>query len=495
MVLFGLAACLAGFTLLRGYDPHDDGLMLQAGARIASGQLPYRDFWMNYPPGQALVLAGLDKLFGASLLSWRLVRVAVAATVALLGYRLARRVAPEWLALLAGVAVAGAMAWPADPGPNPPALALAFAALLAAPRRPLLAGALAGLAIFFRIEIGLAAALGVVLCVPAGARARAALAAVGLAAVSLGAFFAVDPAAMWNDTVGFLAIQRLQRLPFPLAFHGSWGPTQLLHFYFPLILLASAGLWVLATLAGAGRGRGAADGTGRGRGVLVAGDTLALVPLAIVGVGYLLGRADEFHLLPLSAVLAVMLATAAAVERRVALRIALVGALALIAAYGLRERAAQALHPPAAAAVPGRAGGGVQTSPSDARALARLIATVNSLTSPGEPIFVATPRFDRVRIGDPLLYIILGHPNPTRYDVMQPGVVTTAPVQREIIRSLQRSRTRLVVRWLDPAASEPEPNGAGRSSGVHILDRYLAANFRPYVTSGYYQVLLASDRA
>ncbi|HSZ14113.1 MAG TPA: hypothetical protein VK790_08765 [Solirubrobacteraceae bacterium] len=479
LALFGLAALLAGFTLLRGYDPHDDGLMLQAGARIASGQLPYRDFWMNYPPGQAVVLALLDKLFGASLLSWRILRVAVDATAALLAYRLARTLtSSERLALLVCVAVAGAMAWPAVPGPNPTALMLALAALVAAPRRPLLAGALAGLAVFFRLEIGAAAALGVVMCVPAQARIRAALMATAAAAVTLVPFFAADPSAMWHDTIGFLGIQHLQHLPFPIRYHGSFAPRALLDFYFPLILLLSAGLWVLAALAEAVRTRK----TTRRNGLIMA-------PLALVSVGYLLGRTDEYHLLPLSAVLAVMLACAAAVERRAALRVALIGALALIALYGLQQRGWEALHPPAEAAVPGPAGGGVQTSPADARALGQLLATVNRLTAPGEPIFVANPRFDLVRIGDPLLYIILGHPNPTRYDVIQPGVVTTAPVQREIVSSLQRSHTRVVVRWLDPAASQPEPNGAGRSSGVHILDRYLAANFQPYATYGYYEVL------
>ena len=479
LTLFGLAALLAGFTLLRGYDPHDDGLMLQAGARIASGQLPYRDFWMNYPPGQAVVLAALDKLFGASLLSWRILRVAVDATVALLAYRLARRLtSSERLALLVWVAVAGAMAWPAVPGPNPTALALALAALLAAPRQPLLAGAIAGIAVFFRIEIGDAAALGVVLCVPAHARIRSALAAIAVAAVALAPFFVIDPGAMWHDTIGFFGIQHLQHLPFPIHYRGSFAPRALLDFYFPLILLIGCGLWALATLTEIARGRRATSDRG-----------LVLVPLALVSIGYLLGRTDEYHLLPLSAVLAVMLAGAAAVERRAALRVALIGALAVIALYGLQQRAQEALHPPAQAAVPGPAGGGVQTSPADARTLAQLLATVNRLSAPGEPIFVANPRFDLVRIGDPLLYIVLGHPNPTRYDVMQPGVVTTAPVQREIVSSLQRSRTRVVVRWLDPAASEPEPNGAGRSSGVHILDRYLAANFHPYATYGYYQVL------
>ena len=105
---------------------------------------------------------------------------------------------------------------------------------------------------------------------------------------------------------------------------------------------------------------------------------------------------------------------------------------------------------------------------------------------------MANPRHDLVHAGDPLLYVIVQHPNPTRYDVMQPGVVTTAPVQREIIASLERSHTRVIVRWLDPRASLIEPNGAGRSSGVHVLDVYLRTHFRPYARFGFYQLLVRS---
>jgi hypothetical protein len=76
VLLFVLAAALSGFTILREISPHDEGLMLQAGARIASGEWPYRDFWTNYPPGQPLVLALLHEVVGASLLAWRVVAVA-----------------------------------------------------------------------------------------------------------------------------------------------------------------------------------------------------------------------------------------------------------------------------------------------------------------------------------------------------------------------------------------------------------------------------------
>src|SRR5258708_3304174 len=110
------AAGLSGVTILRGISPHDEGLMLQAGARIASGGWPYRDFWMNYPPGQPLVLAALHGLFGPSLLAWRVLRTATDATVALLAYRLVRRRAPEMYALGAWLAVAAAMAFPTGPG-------------------------------------------------------------------------------------------------------------------------------------------------------------------------------------------------------------------------------------------------------------------------------------------------------------------------------------------------------------------------------------------
>jgi hypothetical protein len=478
VALLALAAALAGFTILRGIAPHDEGLMLAAGARIARGQLPYRDFWTNYPPGQWLLIAGLDKVFGASLLAWRVVRVVLDAAVALLAYRLARREAPERFALLAGLAAAGAMAFPLGAGPNPAALALALGAVLVARRAPAGAGVLAGLAILFRIEIGLAALAGVALAAPAGRRALTAVTGTAVGALTLAPFLAAAPADMVDDTIGFLPKQHLQRLPFPLDFDGPLRPSKLIEFYLPLILLVALAAWFGAAALRARSGSRPPPAA------------LALVPLALVGGAYLLGRTDEFHLVPLAAVLPVLLAAAAAVERRAPLRLGLLLLLLLIVAHGLERQAGQALHPPAMARVPGPAGNGVRTSPADARALAALLGDVHALVGAGQPVFVADPRHDLVRVGDPLLYVILDRPNPTRYDVMQPGVVTTSGVQREIVRDLERSHTGVVVRWLDPTASRAEPNGAGRSSGVHLLDRYLAGAFRPQARFGYYAVLV-----
>src|SRR4051794_34047521 len=213
--LFAAAAALSAFTILREIGPHDEGLMLQAAARVAGGEWPYRDFWFNYGPGQPLVLAALWKGFGPSLLAWRVLRVALDATVALLAWLLVRRQAPAWLALLAWVAVAGAMAWPTGPGPNPAALALVLGGALLRERSPLGAGALCGLAAAFRREIAGAGALAVAL---GGGGLRALGAAVAVALVAWIPFFAAAPHDTLHDTVGFLGVQHLQHLPLPLHY-------------------------------------------------------------------------------------------------------------------------------------------------------------------------------------------------------------------------------------------------------------------------------------
>ena len=110
--------------MLDGIQPNDEGLMLQAAARIADGQVPYSDFWWFYPPGQPYLLAGLWELFGPSLLPWRVLRVLCDAGVALLVWMLALRGgASPRVALAAWLVAALAMAYPTGPHPFPPTLA------------------------------------------------------------------------------------------------------------------------------------------------------------------------------------------------------------------------------------------------------------------------------------------------------------------------------------------------------------------------------------
>jgi hypothetical protein len=459
-LLLAAGFALAALGLTAGIGPHDEGLMLQWGRRIADGQWPYRDFWCNYMPGQPL----LQALLGDSLLVWRIVRAATGAAAALLAWLLAVRLgATRGWALAAWAAAALALAWPLTPGPNASALALALGALLAAgrsPRTDLGAGALAGAAALFRPEVGAAAALGAaVLARRAGGRPLPPLiaSAVGLLA-GLAPFLIVAPGALLDQTIGFASIQHMQRLPLTLD-PGTTDPNKVLERLFPALLVALSAAWVAVAPV---RRRGA-----------------ELAPLVAVGLAYLLARADEFHLVPLAVALAVGLALLGAREPGRAARIAIAVALGLIVMHGADRKVAQVRDASGLVRLDLPAADGVRTDRRTARGLQELRAAVDARSKPGDPILSAPPRWDRVRVGDTLLYVLLDRPNPTRYDVIQPGVVTTEEAQREMISDLERSRTRLVVRWLAPVAREREPNASGRSSGVLLLDRWIDARFRP----------------
>src|SRR3954447_783937 len=111
-LLFVAAAAISGFTIPRGIDPLDEGLTLQAARRVAEGELPYRDFLWSYGFAQPLLLGGLFKAFGGSLLWWRVVRVLVDAAAALVVFAVVRREAPAPVALAAWLVAACAMAEP-----------------------------------------------------------------------------------------------------------------------------------------------------------------------------------------------------------------------------------------------------------------------------------------------------------------------------------------------------------------------------------------------
>lgn len=474
------AAAISGFTILTGVNPHDEGLMLQAASRVLDGQLPYHDFWWNYGPGQPLLLAAPAKLLGDSLLWWRILRLAMAALVAVMTYRFVRRDGTPATALVAWAACAGALAFPALPSPTVTVLGLALGSFLLADRRPAVAGALAGLAVAVRIDMGLAVVAGVLIAAHAGRAGtrRTARAAAGAAAAAVAALapfvIAGGPRRFWDQTVGFAFDQQsLQRLPLPLD-PPSADPNKLLEFWFPPILLAGLAVWAVAALWRRPPLR-----------------TLAPLPLALVGAAYLLARTDEFHLIPLAAVLPLLLGTVVAGSGSVPRAVTALAwiASALIVVHGLDRQAGRLLHPGERAAIPLAPADGVRARGAEARALGRLGRAVHARVPPGAPIFVANPRFDLVRVGNPLLYVLLDRPNPTRYDVMQPGIVTTRRVQREMAADLARARPGVVVRWLDPTADRAEPNGAGRPSGVRTLDRWIDRHYRERWRFGTYAIL------
>jgi hypothetical protein len=419
---------------------------------------------------------------------WRLLRVIVDATTALLAYALVRDRAATGPALLAGAAAGLTAAQPVSANAANTALLFALAAVwLAGRRRPALAGVAAALALFWRPDLGAAAALAAAATawVAAGSRRAPlrALAAAVLAGLGLYAPFLVA-AGPWR-VLDALAVQATRdgawwRLPFPPAYPGRLRAAHL-----PVDLKDLLG-WLLPYVALAGSALAVAVAARR-RSFVPAVAGLAVLALACTA--YWVSRADEFHAQLLLIVACPLLGLALAKAPR-PVSLVLGCALALLLLGGAANRLSALVRPPDLVAVhlPGVPGIGVP--PAEARALPPLVALVDRLVPPGQPIYVAPRRSDLVTSTTPIVHFLVRRPNVLHRDAL---LQARPAEQRAIVAALRRARPRAIVRWTSPASSHPEPNARGRPSGSRALDEYLAAAYVPRARFGDYEVLVPAS--
>jgi hypothetical protein len=165
-------------ALLRAAGPAmEEGFMLVFPDRVLHGAVPNKDFLNLYGPGSLWVLAGVYKVFGVHLLAERLVGLAQLVGMAIGGALLVRWWG-RWVAtaavVLSAMFLVPALQLTAVPWPGAAALALgSLVALLqarhdaevpgldrVANRWALVGGVLAGVALLYRVDIGLAILLG-----------------------------------------------------------------------------------------------------------------------------------------------------------------------------------------------------------------------------------------------------------------------------------------------------------------------------------------------
>jgi hypothetical protein len=166
---------LVSFVILflgmdRGFDFYDEGLILVGAMRVAAGQVPHRDFYANYGPGQFYTLAWLFDLFGRSILVERIYDLALRAAIVTVTYGITAAYCRRWIAICTTI-VCGfwlfSAGLPSIAYPIIPILLLTLiGSMLLLPIfrgevrtwRMLAAGALAGLVALFRYDVGFALA-------------------------------------------------------------------------------------------------------------------------------------------------------------------------------------------------------------------------------------------------------------------------------------------------------------------------------------------------
>jgi hypothetical protein len=502
---------------------YDEGFAVFNPVRVLNGELPYRDFWAIYPPGQLFSLAGVYKILGVSLLASRVYDTWVRFALVIAVFLVARKITTSWLAYSAALVATLMMASVGFYGYAVyPALAWGIFALWCAlkfgetgrPRWLVLAGVLMGVSTFFRWDIGLYGVIGLTAALllrqfigawragqsfyrSAGSGLKIAswlLLPAGAAILILYGWVSLKSGLgnVWSQVVWFPARQLhdVRWLAYPrlvpaVAKLSDWWDSyspwmDWLRFYLPLTVYALAIVYLgHAFLI---------------RRIELDNRRFGILAAALFGLltfAQALSRYDYIHALPTGvfAFLVVVglvyqaLCASKATHLRIAILVLAPGILAVYFASTVNSYLLTMDHwppwgcystfPPASCAYIGEN-------------RQRAVEYLQSRTQTHEPVYVGNQRHDMVFVSDVSFYFLAGRPSVTRYSELHPGVTTTRPVQLEIIRELETQQAPFLVLvdiWLSQ-----EPNDSALSSGVTDLDEYIRANYRPAAQFGEFQI-------
>jgi hypothetical protein len=497
----------------------DEGIVLTGAMRLDAGELVHRDFYSLYGPGSYRILATLFEWFPAWFVAARLFGIAVLAGIVAAASHSLRNCVPR--AYLVGFVCVAAF-WLQHVGnvlyPLYPCILLSLIAMncltsdaaLHGRWRLVAAGACTGLIAFFRYDVAvfvLAADIVVlVLFVRLERRADALRATVrAVAIVALAALLVYAPAAIaflrvsspawfFADVIeyGFKYYGPTRGLPFP------WGHDLLRHpangvVYLPVIAIA----WSLAECARLGWGRTSDDDDRRTIRVLVAWTTLAAL-MFLKG----LVRVQPLHLMgaivPSLAICAICAARGFDARKRRFVRVAALATalLSIPTAFAIGETVKLVKKDPTrliagwmVGAASSREVAAEASCPSPTRDwgaridpdMLTIARFVDAYSRPDERILVGLTRHDRIFTNPITLYFLADRLPATHWHEFDPGVQTREDIQARMVEELASGRTRIVVR--DSAFAE-EPNRSRESSGVRLLDDYLAEHFHEVARVG-----------
>lgn len=430
-----------------GIDDLDEGYFAQQAMRVLSGQVPFRDFDTLYTPGLEYVHALLFSVLSQPhLIAPRALSLVLRAASAALLYALARPLVnqPLWAAVPGAVVLLGFDAAPDrwEPHPGWPSTVFALLAVWclsrpATPRWLVASGVAAGVSYAFKQNAGALTLLAILLFT----RRRAALPVLGFAAVTV----------LWLVPL-LVALDGQLLLLGPLV--GAINPTALLSAPEPTILIPLACL-----LAGLTQLRDP-----RMRWLLLAGTCLFVTQYP---------RSDTVHL-AWSAPL--LLVVGAVVLSRLRLWLAAVAVVVTVAlCLPTLEYRIRTVREATATVVGIPAANGLRVPARTWSDLLNTVAEVQFRTAPDEPILVYP--------SSPLLYVLAGRANPTRFDHLYPGAASPREIE-DSIATLDRERVRLVVIgefwravWGPPGDNAP-------------LEAYLMSQFGEVARFGPYRVLV-----
>jgi hypothetical protein len=535
LLLISLCYLLSGNRI--GLNIYDEGLSVYGATRILNGDIPYRDFWTIYAPGQFYALALLFKVFGPSIMAERVYSGIVHFLIVVFTYCLAKKLVSQKFALLSWFLItvrSGSFGFYASP--MPPAImfsllsCLCLAEFICKKQKwgLLIAGISTGLAALFRHDIGFYTFLsGTAVVIPfvymnlsksENNRMRKVfeslqtwsryLAGTAVVMLPVAVFFiySVPIQDLFSDLILFpgITFPKFRSMPYPAPipnpmhiingeqtiFSYAIAGLDRVPFYFPLIVFAITLLGITFSI--------------RNRRNLSEKKWLTIL-FFLLGVTFFSQarvRPGTAHLFPtiipgiilFPSLLSSLIRKDNVKSHYILCTFLYFLAFLVILSLSFKSLGSIAwnfLTSPSTTSLVSldlKRGTGIYVQSDQAGYLQQSIKYIQRYVPEEEKIFVGNSRHDRIFVNDIMFYFLAERHSATKYHELHPGLATTRHIQREIIDELNRHGIRYVVLW-NGAENVREPNKSGESSGVTELDEFIRDNYRGVANFGSYTIL------
>jgi hypothetical protein len=499
---------------------YDEGAIVYGAMRIVNGEIPYRDFWAGYAPGQYYLIATLFQWIAPSITVERVWDVVVRTSIVLVAYRISAQLNSK-ITLLVWFLVTICLTPPGFYFGYPffPALLLALTCAWCLlthistrqSRWLILSGAFNGLTLIWKHDIGIfcllaaGATLGLASLTDLAPtlsrffdKLRFAvknvmlfvLGALMILLPTLGAFtLAGSLGALWTNLLVFplTVLGSTRALPYPSIVPQTFSEIPgWLYFYLPILIA----MFVLV-------------GTIRKR--IQLGPSQVEMPRlwGTVFLGLLtffffylaLSRNDPVHLVQsFIPALLLLLISSPSLFGFPKLSFRLIGYVALwsvVAVFWIYPTVSQsyvgAMQWRWSCESPLPRVGCVLMS-ADQKQAAEFI---QSHTAPNEPIFVGNTSHTKVFVNDIMFYFIASRPSVTRYHELHPSIVDTSAGQQQIIEEIRSHQLTYLV--LYSGFSKMAENSNQSQEGASLLDTMIHYQFIQIAEFGNYSVWQKQD--
>lgn len=511
-----------------GINVYDEGLSVYGAVRVLEGEIPYRDFWTIYSPGQFYTLALLFKVFGISLLPARIFSIVINFNIIILTYFLSKKLFSQnfaflsWLLALFWLKSLRLFSSPISPSVMFSLLScLCLIDFLSSNKglKIIMAGIFTGLATLFRHDIGFYTFFSeTILILFYGLRSfkndkclfkkflkclyiwNKYFCSTMMVLIPVASFFIyyTPLSQLFFDLIIFPAIifPKFRSLPYPSIFpdlkYALNGEQTFFYFmkeilnrflfYFPLFIFAISFLWIVFSIY---RKRFSDSKWG----------FLLFIILGVMFFNTARVRSDVPHLFPmmipaiilLSVILSEFIRKNDIKVRSLILPLLYIMTSLILLAFILKTFEFK-ISNENLISLELKRGKGIYLPRNQAHFLQKSIQYIQEHVSINEKIFVGNARHDRIFTNDIMFYFLAERKSATKYHELHPGLATTSHIQREIIRELEINGVRYIILW-SGVENIKEPNESNISSGIFILDRFIKSYYQELVKFGPYTIL------